>query len=124
MNPFPIEKYTFVVHDVMGKDNRTVKEVIAISSYAGKSVKGTAKCDPDDTFDFEKGKRLAAARCAFKIAMKRADRARHKVEEACERYDMAQEYLDNMNQYLEDSYNSLDKVIDELNNVLDEIKWR
>lgn len=121
MNSFPIEKYTFVVHHVMGKDNRTVKEVIAISSYAGKSVKGTAKCDPDDTFDFEKGKRLAAARCALKIAMKRADRASYKVEEARERCDLADEHLDSMIRYKNDAYDSLDRVIEELDDILNEI---
>ena len=45
--------------------------VIAISTYAGKTVKGIAKVDPRDTFDPEVGKQLATARCAEKIAIKR-----------------------------------------------------
>ena len=44
--------------------------VVAVSSYAGKTVRGVAKCDPRDTFDIEKGKELAAARCNEKIAYK------------------------------------------------------
>lgn len=121
MNSFPIDKYTFVVHNVMGKDNQTVKEIIAISSYAGKSVKGTAKCSPNDTFDLEKGKRLAATRCALKIAEKRVKRSIYKVEEANEWFNIALDHMNDMNKYQEDAYDNLDKVIRELDDILDEI---
>ena len=60
-------KYKFVV---------TGNKVIAISSYAGKTVKGIAKCHPNDEFNEEIGKNLAAARCNRKIAEKRYKRAK------------------------------------------------
>ncbi len=49
--------------------------VIAISSYAGKTVKGVAKCDPNDEFNLESGKKLAAARCNEKVCKQRLRRA-------------------------------------------------
>lgn len=42
-------------------------EIIAVSTYAGKTVKGVAKCDPRDSFDKSKGEQLAIARCAAKL---------------------------------------------------------
>lgn len=68
-------------------------KVIAVSSFAGQTVRGVAKCAPNDTFDLEYGKRLAIARCASKIAEKRAVRAEAKVIEA---YDMVNKTLDHL----------------------------
>lgn len=50
-------------------------KVIAISKFEGKPIRGIAKCSPEDTFDFEYGKKLATLRCAEKVAIKRAKRA-------------------------------------------------
>lgn len=58
------------------------EKVIAISTYAGRTVKGVAKCHPNDTFDVEFGKKLAAARCNEKISYKRLTRAVNKYWEA------------------------------------------
>ena len=52
------------------------KTVVAMSTFAGKAVSGVARCAPEDTFDIETGKKLAAARCAVKIAKKRMMRAK------------------------------------------------
>lgn len=57
------------------------KKVIAISTYAGRTVKGVAKCHPNDEFDVEFGKKLAAARCNEKISYKRLTRALNKYKE-------------------------------------------
>lgn len=56
----------------------TPNKVIALSSYAGRPVRGIAKCHPNDTFDVEYGKKLAAARCNYKIAVKRHKAAQDK----------------------------------------------
>lgn len=77
--------------------------VIAVSTYAGKTVKGRAKCDPRDGFDLEKGKKLAAARCAEKVAKKRAKRAVRKFADALNKHREAKCYLDKMSQYVIDS---------------------
>ena len=60
--------------------------VVAVSTYAGKTVRGVAKLDPRDTFDLEEGKRIAEARCNEKIAFKRLERARKKYQEANDEY--------------------------------------
>lgn len=78
-------------------------KVIAVSTYAGKTVRGVAKCNPEDAFSLEHGQALAAARCNEKIAMKRLDRAMRKVEEAAEALKVAQNYFDRMVKYFEDS---------------------
>ena len=41
--------------------------VVAVASYAGRTIRGVAKCSDQDEFDLETGKKLAAARCAMKI---------------------------------------------------------
>lgn len=69
---FPINKYKFYV---ARKVNGDPYKVYAVSTYAGKTVRGSAKCDPRDEFDLEKGKMLAAARCETKVAEKRWARA-------------------------------------------------
>ncbi len=53
----------------------TPNKVIALSTYAGRTVRGIAKCHPNDEFNEEYGKKLAAARCNQKIAAKRYERA-------------------------------------------------
>ena len=45
--------------------------VVAVTSYAGQTIRGVAKCNEQDEFNLETGKELAAARCAVKIAKER-----------------------------------------------------
>ena len=69
---YDINKYKCYGYDEKNEDGSIRAHcVVAISTYAGKTVKGYAKCHPDDTWDWEKGKALAIARCAEKIAAKR-----------------------------------------------------
>ena len=55
-------------------------EVIAVSTFAKRMVRGVAKCDPRDEFDHKKGEALAIARCDLKVAEKRIKRADEKVK--------------------------------------------
>ena len=82
-------------------------KVIAVSSFAGKTVKGIAKCAPEDTPDLETGIMLAILRCNAKIAYKKVNRiakryedARKQVDEAHDNFkvigDLRDEYLDGM----------------------------
>lgn len=54
-------------------------KVIAITTFAGKDIRGVAKCAPNDTFDEEIGKELARRRCDVKVARKRVKRAESKM---------------------------------------------
>ena len=89
-----LDKYTFYV---------TKNKVIAVSTYAGKTVRGVAKCDPRDEFDVEAGKKLAAARCNERIAGKRLRRARKCYEEAQRQFVDSDRHFRKMARYLEDA---------------------
>lgn len=93
---YPIEKYKFIVIPEKRK-------IIAISSYQGKVVKATAICHPNDKFDLEKGKELAAARCNEKVAEKRLRRANQKRNEAADIYYRAMHKYANMVAYEDDA---------------------
>ena len=48
-------------------------KVICTAEFAGKKFRGVAKCSPNDTFDLEKGKAIAFARCQLKFAAYKRD---------------------------------------------------
>lgn len=98
MKDYPREKYKIFTGP---------NKVIAVSTYAGRVVRGVAKCAPGDTFDIEKGKDLAIARCAAKIAEKRLRRAANKKHEAELAIYEANSHYDRMMTYLDDSYTAL-----------------
>ena len=79
-------------------------KVVAVSSYAGKTVRGVAKCDPRDSFNEADGKMLAEARCALKVAEKRHARAQREYDKANTAMKKAKERLDKMSTYVTDSY--------------------
>lgn len=83
------------------------KKVIVVSRYAGKVVRGVAKCAPGDTFDAEKGEKLATARCAEKIAEKRSARAEAAYVEAVKALKAAESHLSDMAEYFDDTMNEL-----------------
>ena len=114
---YPLEKYRFFTRTK--KDG--AKQVIAISTYGGKAVRGVANCDPRDTYNFEDGKKLAAARCNLKIAEKRAARAKRKVKEATEAYEIQKRFLDRMNEYKYDAEHEVDVARIELNKLIESL---
>lgn len=99
---YPISKYKFVTTP----DNKT----IAISTYAGKTVKGVAKIDPRDTFNSEFGKELAAARCALKVAKKRKARADKCVAKAYAEMSKAYRMVEKMKAYQEDAHREYEEA--------------
>ena len=106
---YPFEKYHFYV----GKN-----KIVAVSTYAGKSVRGVAKCDPRDEFDMEKGRALAAARCAERVAQKRQARAKAEFNRAYANFTKAQKRLENMNVYMVDSKKAVIAAKENINTVL------
>ena len=104
--------YTFYV---------TKNKVIAVSTYAGKVVRGIAKCDPRDEFDLEKGKKLAAARCNLKVASKRVRNANAAYKQAMYDYDKAAARLNDMQQYVIDANRELREAEEFLNDIIEGI---
>ena len=96
---FDLSKYKFAFF----KDENGKTTISARSTYAGRTVKGYAKCDPRDSYDVETGKELAAARCNSKIANKRMARAQKQVAKAAQMVKDAQAYEARMKAYLSDS---------------------
>lgn len=92
---FPISKYKFYVTS----DNKT----IAVTTYAGKTVKGVAKLDPRDGYNKGVGESIAAARCAVKVAGKRYKRAAKQAAKAAEEMSRAFKYFHKMSQYEADA---------------------
>lgn len=97
---YPIEKYQIVVHQ--HPDYHTT-EILARSTYAGETVKGKAICHLNDTYDEDKGVKLAVARCAEKIAKKRKARAARLLKKAQDQLVMAQKYVTDMTAYHTDA---------------------
>lgn len=85
------------------RDNKG--KIIVASSYAGKIVRGVAKCNENDTYKEDTGIALATARCDVKIANKRVKRAMAKydaatkaVNDANAAWEKAIKYLTNAEQ--------------------------
>lgn len=95
--------YKFYEFNHLRADGTTSLRIVAVSSFAGKPVKGYADCHPNDEFDREYGQALAAARCAEKIAVKRCNRAYNKVDEARALVNAALAHLQKMMQYEADA---------------------
>ena len=94
------------------------KKVVAYSSYAGQSVRGVAKCAPNDKFDVEFGKELAAARCNVKVARKRLKRAMERRDAAWQEYLRAQDQLLREENYVDDSNVALTEAEVELEAIM------
>lgn len=118
MKNFPIDKYKFYV---CKRKDGTPYQVIAVSTYAGRTVKGVAKCDPHDTFDLEAGKKLAAARCNLAVAQRRERRAASKYAEATLDFMYAHRHQDNMKDYYRDSVYGLEEAAMEVQDLLKEM---
>lgn len=100
MYNFSYEKYNYFTDD----ENK----VIAVATYAGKPVRGVAKCDPKDTFDLATGKELAAARCNAKVAKKRKANAFKQMNIAKTQFEAAQKQYHDMMNYYEDACDAYD----------------
>lgn len=100
-------KYRFVVNESKGV-------VVALSSFAGETVRGVARCSPNDTFDVELGKKLAVARCDYKIACKKVDRAVQMADFYKDFYDSVRKKLENVMKYREDALYKVEEATSEL----------
>lgn len=76
--------------------------VVCVSTFAGRCVRGVAKCSPHDEYDEEKGMKLARLRCDVKVAERRVNRAKtienatwDNLCDANEAYSEAASYYDN-----------------------------
>jgi hypothetical protein len=90
------------------------RTIVAMSTFAGKTVVGVAHCAPADTFDIETGKKIAAARCSVKIAEKRMKRAEECNAFASDALEFWTERKAQMEHYELDSVDALKKAVEDL----------
>ena len=90
------------------------KTVVARSTFAGRTVVGIARCAPEDTFNVDSGKKLAAARCALKIAEKRMKRAEDCLSVANEAVEYWTRRQEQMKAYETDSVNAYTEAVTKL----------
>ena len=95
--------YNCYIYTRKKPDGSSNVRVTAVSSFAGKPVKGHADCHPNDEIDFEYGIALATARCDEKVAAKRCKRAYAKVDEAKAQVEAALAHLEKMLKYEADA---------------------
>lgn len=107
MKKYPFEKYRFVISE----DKR---QVIAITHDAGETIKASATCDPTDKFDIKYGKKLAASRANYKVALRRRKRSEKAVAKAVQELSQAQERVKRAMDFDEDAGNALFDAIIEL----------
>lgn len=88
---------------------------IAISTFAGKPVKGMAKCNPDDHYDEAYGRALAVARCNLKVASRRVKSAIQKHDAAYNKLIAALKEFDNVTDYKNRAYAAYNEAVEELN---------
>lgn len=100
---FPLEKYKYLIQ--AREDG--VKEISASTTYAGKTVKAVAKCNPIDSFSEEYGKDLAAARCNLKVSKKRVKNAIKSYDKACKDYAKVVKRMSDMMAYIDDAEKDL-----------------
>lgn len=97
-------------------------KIVALSSFAGKTIKGVAKCDPSDNFSAEFGAKLASARCNSKVASKRVKHAAKKLIDAQVALEEAQKQFELMSAYYNDSIRRSKEADDEVESILASIK--
>ena len=102
------DKYHLYYHE----ENQTI---VCTTLYKGQMVRGVAKCNPDDEFDAELGKKLAYLRCKKKFARKKLKHALRVERDAIIFEARAKYNLDKACDFASDSEDQLLNAINELN---------
>ena len=117
----------------MGTNIRFVKlidgTIVAICSFAGKSIRGEAKCNPSDIMNDKIGTDLAVLRFDEKLGRRKIARAKEKrrnsakeVRLAREAYERAMNHYSNAELYYDDAKYAHEQALKQLNKFLDNLK--
>lgn len=91
------------------------RKVIAVAG----NCKGVAICSPNDEFNFEIGKEIAAARCNYVLANKRYKGVRADVNALLEQKEKLEAEIDKYFKYYDKAVRAKIKAVDNLTDVLD-----
>lgn len=97
--------------------NENKKEIIAVCHYAGRTIRGKAKCALGDDFNVEFGKKLAKAKAELKVHKIKWQNASIKALEAETQLLTAKRHREKMIKYLEDSTEQMTVARYELVNI-------
>ena len=103
------QKYTYSVSG---------NTVYCITYYAGKTIRGIAKCDPEDNFNIEDGMLLAKARCDYKLAKKRVTVKGKRVNLAVEEFERANTHMENAIAYYKEATDAEEKAKHNLEQII------
>lgn len=106
-----INVYGKKYHFYYNEESRTI---VCTTTYKGQMVRGIAKCDPNDEFDLDDGKKLAYLRCKAKFARKKLRRASKACLDAFVVANRANYNLDKAQEFKEDSDAQLTSALNEL----------
>ena len=90
--------------------NTGANVTICVSHFAGKPVRGVARCNPTDKYDEQYGEELARLRCDEKIAMKKINNARNKYNAVVDKMSELTNYMEKYLNYHRDSVNMLNDI--------------
>lgn len=116
-----VTKYGDKYHFYYNFANNTV---VCITFYKGQTIRGAAKCNPDDNFNLDVGRRLAYLRCKQKFAKKKLKHSRKVYNESAiisakakNNFEKAREFMNDSEMQFENANNELIKFESELNNI-------
>ena len=91
-----------------------------VSSFAGKEVRGATRLDPRDTNNPELAKKIAQAKCDYKISVKRVKLSMTRTEQARQDYLKAKAIYEDKLDYLNRAIDICEKYDNELTMILRE----
>ena len=101
--------------------NKEKNEIIAVTHYGNQTIRSIAKCNPEDTFDIEYGKKLAVARAEVKVAKAKIKNASAAYLKASVAADEAQRQYDKMKDYYMDAVDQFDNASVEVEELIKSI---
>lgn len=110
---FPLEKYKYYVNEEEGL-------VVAVQTFAHRKYSGIARCAKSDTFDVEKGKRIAALKCNKKITKARLKYAEREYDIASDWANDAENLRKKLAVYYLLSKDEYDEAVEELEKCIKE----
>ena len=100
--------------------NEDKHSVVCTTIYKGQTIRAIAKCDPEDTFDLETGKKIAYLRCKQKFARKKMLHAGEVYHDSFSKYERSKRNLDKASEFLADSvcqYQAANEALGHVDNI-------
>ena len=94
--------------------NEDKHSVVCTTVYKCKTIRAIAKCDPEDMFNLEVGKKIAYLRCKYKFARKKLAHAQAVYRDSLNKHAKSKRNLDRASEFVTDSINQLHEAHSDL----------